>query len=300
MANDNLSLAQTMKLSFPLVLAVVAVAHPFPVYALDCTKASLPLEKLFCATPELKRADEAMSAAYFKLLRETADPDFHEALIRSQRRWVEVRSHGVDRFGAAADDPNAQTDDRKVLLQMTRDRLTFLQTAEPIRRMKERQKIVSKDGGGPFAGYQPADCFFVPPPYGDWNYLCMGTTHRQHDRICSLTISWATGRTYEYRFVSVLKNGKPEPVASCTAYFVDMGERCPEPDDDDETKALSHWNINPKPSGDYLPAPRAGDLWKYDPDIEPDLTGQPWMNDCLTASTYPPPEVSRASSSPRE
>jgi uncharacterized protein YecT (DUF1311 family) len=277
-----------MKPSFPLVLAAVVVAHSFPAQALDCAKASLPVEKLFCATPELKKADEAMSAAYFKLLRETTDPEFHEALIRSQRRWLEVRSHGVDRFGAAEDDARAQTDDRKVLLKMTRDRLAFLQTAASIRTMEEQRKIALKDGGGPFAGYQPADCVFVPPPYGDWNYLCLGTVHRQHnDRICSLTTSWAR-HTTEYRFVSVLKNGKPEPVASCAADYADTSERCPEPDDDDEAKALAHWNMNPKPSGDYLPAPRAG-LWKYDPDIEADLTGQPWMNECLSASIYPPP-----------
>ena len=59
------------------VLAALVVAHASPVHALDCGKASLPVEKLFCANPKLKKADETMSAAYFKLLRETADPDFH-------------------------------------------------------------------------------------------------------------------------------------------------------------------------------------------------------------------------------
>jgi uncharacterized protein YecT (DUF1311 family) len=48
------------------------------------------VEKLFCATLELKKADEAMSAAYCKLLRRTSDPELHEALIRSQRRWLGV------------------------------------------------------------------------------------------------------------------------------------------------------------------------------------------------------------------
>ena len=75
-----------MKPSVLLALGALALANASPVHALDCRNASLPVEKLFCATPELKQADEAMSAAYFKLLRETADPDFHAALIRSQRR----------------------------------------------------------------------------------------------------------------------------------------------------------------------------------------------------------------------
>ena len=104
----------------PSALGALAVANPSPVHALDCRKASLPVEKLICATPELKQADDAMSAAYLKLLRTTADPDFHEGLIRSQRRWVEERSHGVDRFGAAAGFD--RIDDREVLMDMTRDR----------------------------------------------------------------------------------------------------------------------------------------------------------------------------------
>ena len=52
---------------------------------LDCAKASTPVEKLFCVTPELNKADEAMSAAYFKLVRSATNPEFHDALIRSQR-----------------------------------------------------------------------------------------------------------------------------------------------------------------------------------------------------------------------
>ena len=66
-----------MKLKFLLPLSALALTHPFAVRALDCAKAALPVEKLFCANPKLKKADETMSAAYFKLLRETADPDFH-------------------------------------------------------------------------------------------------------------------------------------------------------------------------------------------------------------------------------
>src|SRR5262249_45129052 len=142
-----------------------------------------------CAAPALKAADEAMSAAYFKLLRETTDPDFHEALIRSQRRWLEMRSHGIDRFGAAA--AVDRTDDRQVLLEMTRSGLTRLQAAEPLRTMERQRKLAAQDGGGPFAGYE-SDCFFEPPPYGSWGYICLGTAYRQHnERICSVAKEWA-------------------------------------------------------------------------------------------------------------
>jgi uncharacterized protein len=67
-----------MKFASLLTFGVFVLVHN-PAHALDCTKASLPLEKLICTTPDLKRADEEMGTAYFKLLRATADPDFHEA-----------------------------------------------------------------------------------------------------------------------------------------------------------------------------------------------------------------------------
>lgn len=144
-----------------LALGALIVVSPFPVHALDCGKASLPVEKLICATPELKKADAAMSAAYFKLLQETTAPEFREAMIRSQRRWLAVRSRGLERFGAAE---NEATDDHEALLIMTRDRLTFFETATPIRAMEQQRKITSKDSGGSFAGFNTSSCFSCPHP----------------------------------------------------------------------------------------------------------------------------------------
>ena len=282
-----------MKPTLLSALATLAVASSFPVHALDCQRASLPVEKLICATPELQKADEAMSAAYFKLLRKTTDSDFHEALIRSQRRWADLRSRGVDRFGAAAD--VNRTDDRDVLLEMTRDRLRRLQAVEPIGTIEQQRKLAAQDGGGPFAGYE-SHCFFEPPPYGSWGYICLGTAYRQHnERICSVAKEWASGRFNEYRLVSVVKNGKPKPVASCSLGFDEARGRCP--DDDVKTKTTAHWNTNPRPS-DYLHnLPHASGLWKYDVDFDMDTVDQPWMRECLLAPTFPPPDVSRPSSS---
>jgi hypothetical protein len=45
-----------------------------------------------------------------------------------------------------------------------------------------------------------------------------------------------------------------------------------------------------------ISSPHAGNIWKYDPDIEADLTGQQWMRDCLFAAAYPPPDASHAGS----
>ena len=285
----------TMKLTFLLPLGVLILAHSSPMRALDCTKASLPVEKVICATPALKKVDEAMSASYFKLLRETTDPEFHDALIRSQRRWSEARSPGVDKFGAAESD---KADESEILLAMTLGRLKFLREAGPIRTMEQQRKVAAKDSGGPFAGYETLSCFFSPPPYGSWNYVCLGTAHRQHkDRVCSISEEWASGHTSEDRLFSVVRDGKPQLVASCSTGYAITSEKCPEPDDDAETKAIAHWNMNPDPSNE-LSNEHASVRWKFDPDIDPRVTDQPWMRDCLFASTYPPPEGSRPNSAP--
>lgn len=279
-----------MKLRFLAPFCVLVLVPPSPVYALDCTKASSPGEKLFCATPKLKKADEAMSAAYFKVLRETTDPEFHDALIRSQRRWLEVREHSPDRFGQAEGDT---TDDREILFKVTYDRMMYLRTGEPILTMEQQRKLRLQDSGGAFAGYK-AHCVFQPPPYGNWDYECWGETSRQHnDRICSSVMEWASGHMTEYRAVSVLKSGEPKVAATCSTGYATTNEQCPLPDADVWNKLDSRWNTAPAPS-DTLPTFDTVDLWKYDPEISPNETDPRWMQDCLLAPTYPPPpEVSR-------
>ncbi|QOZ35504.1 lysozyme inhibitor LprI family protein [Bradyrhizobium sp. CCBAU 53421] len=274
-----------------IILGLVLVAvRSSPALALDCARASLPVDKLICATPKLKQADAAMSAAYFKLLRETTDHEFHDALVLSQRRWIAVRSQGADRYGQAEDD---KTDDREVLLKVTRDRLTRLQTTEPIRAMERQREIVAKDGGGSFAGYRTS-CVLLPPPYGGWSYGCWGEAHRQNnDRVCSVEMVWASGHMTEYRLVSILKGGEPNPVATCSIGPDTTSARCPEPGDNATIWGDVRWNTNPASSND-LPPPYTGDLWKYDPDIDVDAIDQPWMHDCLFAASYPPAGSSRA------
>jgi uncharacterized protein YecT (DUF1311 family) len=276
-----------MKLVSALALAVCAVISPTAVHALDCAKASLKAEKLICASLEAKKADAAMSAAYFALLRRTTDPDFHEALIRSQRRWIEARARGVPRIDGQEDE---EPDDRKVLLKITRDRLNFLKGSEPIHVMAQQRKIASGETGGPFAGYE-GPCEFMPPRYGHWEYACWIATHRQHkDRICSVGEEWASGHTTERRLVSVVANGEPKPVASCYTGY--EGLICPDPENMATAGAAAHWNTNPQISFGDLAPPRAGSLWKYDPD-GPAGSETSWMQDCLFAPSYPPSDLSR-------
>ncbi|MBR0872262.1 DUF1311 domain-containing protein [Bradyrhizobium tropiciagri] len=285
-----------MKSGLALAVGVLIVIGAPPVLALDCAKASSRVDRLICTTPDLKQADAAMSTAYFKLLKKTIDPDFHDALIKSQRRWLQVRSQGAREFGQAEDE---ETDQRPALLQITRDRMDSLQTAELIHRMERQRDNVSRDSGGSFAGYRTS-CFVLPPPYGNWSYGCFGEGHRQNnDRICSVGLEWASGHQTEYWLVSILKDGAPKPVASCSIGYAGTTERCPDPNDDAETKAIAHWNTNPIPS-ENTPAPRAADLWKYDPDTSVGLTDEQWMHDCLFAATFPPADVSRADPAPKK
>jgi uncharacterized protein YecT (DUF1311 family) len=280
-----------LKLTSLLTLGFLVLVHE-PAHALDCTKASLPVDKLICTTPDLKRADEEMGAAYFKLLRATTDPDFHEALIRSQRRWLEVRSHSPDRFGLGEQD---KTDDREVLLKMTRERLSFIQTDAPIHLLELQRKIASEDRGGAFAGYRTW-CVLQPPPYGNWDYECRGDTLRQrNDRICSSVMEWASGHVTERRAVSVLENGEPKVVATCSTGYASTNKQCPEPDADVWAKLDAHWNTTPDPS-EPLPTSHVTDLWKFDPDIDPTTSDQAWMHDCLFSAAYPPRDAIRPGS----
>src|SRR5262249_21829797 len=105
------------------ILAALLIATACPAQAIVCGKAVSTVEKLICATQPLKRADQEMGVAYVRLLRKAPDSEFHEALIRSQRRWLETRSRDMDRSGAEEDD---QTDAREALLTVTRDRLKWL------------------------------------------------------------------------------------------------------------------------------------------------------------------------------
>jgi uncharacterized protein YecT (DUF1311 family) len=122
---------------------LLAAVEASPAAALDCAKAVQPVEKMLCSTDELKKADDEMIAAYVKLLRETKDPDFHAALLQSQRRWLEQRLLDPQRFS------EEKADDGEVLLKVTRDRLAFLTSGQPIRVMEAECKAASKDSGGP-------------------------------------------------------------------------------------------------------------------------------------------------------
>ena len=62
--------------------------------AFDCAKARTDTEKDICASPELKAADDAMSAAYAAALPRLAPPQ--QALLKSnQRAWLKQLADSV-------------------------------------------------------------------------------------------------------------------------------------------------------------------------------------------------------------
>ncbi|MDR6291744.1 uncharacterized protein YecT (DUF1311 family) [Inquilinus ginsengisoli] len=75
----------------PLLLAALLLAGTTaPALAFDCAKAKSPIETTICATPEAKRADDAMSAAY-AALQAGMDKAHGQVLLRNQRSWLQQR-----------------------------------------------------------------------------------------------------------------------------------------------------------------------------------------------------------------
>lgn len=107
-----------MRLSLSFALAAVFLGGAgHGALALDCARASAPLEKAICADPAAQAADDGMGKAYAALAA-SLSPAHRGALIISQRRWIELRGNlcsGEKDQGDAA-----------CALKMTREREAFL------------------------------------------------------------------------------------------------------------------------------------------------------------------------------
>jgi hypothetical protein len=60
-------------------------------------------------------------------------------------------------------------------------------------------------------------------------------------------MEWASGHMTEYRVVSVLKNGEPKVLATCSTGYAAMSEHCPLPDADVWNKLDWSLEYNPGP-----------------------------------------------------
>lgn len=243
--------------------------------AMDCAKAASTLDKRICSDRELKAADAAMSAAYFKLLQSIKDPEIHASLIESQRRWVKAREQDLDGMPDWTDEPTDDHAQRAILLETMRARTqdlssrsaglpTFVATA-----LKQRE-LARGYSGGPYSGYSNTSCSFIADKgdHDHWTYNCFGTRAYQNgNRVCAETNDFASYRNVTTRAAAVVENGRLRQVAG---YSDDTGKwaKSSEPADSAETGRSQSRNIDPD-------AP-------FDNDDD-----KGWMRACLTDPSFP-------------
>ena len=257
-----------------LVLAGLPLVSS-PALAFDCAKAASAVEKAICGDRGLRRADEAMGAAYTKLLRSAPDAGIREMLVASQRRWLQARDQWFDVREPGKDGLAGAIKDRTATLADASDKGL-------VARAQAQRAFLSKYSGGAFAGFN-ATCDFLPNDreLTSWSYGCAEfTAHAQNgNRVCSIQQTWATFAAYSQRAVSEIVDGKPKAVAYC-----DFSDR--EDSSCGDSAAQTRWNRNPAEIGDY-PWPATG-LPKLDAEV--DLTDEGgWLAECLSAAAYPPP-----------
>ena len=86
-----------------------------PALAFDCTKASTPVERAICASPQLKQLDGQLADAY-AAVKSASSPAEQKMLARSQKRWIAEREY------CSGDDGGIDA----CIAQKTKDRLSLL------------------------------------------------------------------------------------------------------------------------------------------------------------------------------
>lgn len=244
-------------------------------WAMDCAKAASALDKRICSDRQLKAADAAMSAAYFKLLQSIKDPEIHASLIESQRRWVKAREEDLDSMPDWIDDPTDDNAQRAILLETTRARTeqlssrsagmpTFVATA-----LKQRE-LARDYSGGPYSGYSNTSCSFIADKgdHNHWTYNCFGShAYQNGNRVCSETNDFLDARSVTTRAAGIVAHGQLRQIAS---YSDNTGKwaKSSGPADSAETGRGSLRNIDPD-------AP-------FDSDDD-----KGWMRACLTDPSFP-------------
>jgi uncharacterized protein len=270
------------------VLIAVASLAPLPSAAMECARATTPLEKLICGDATLRAQDALLSQTYFKLLKATNDPESHDLLMASQRRWLKNQQAEYKKI-----EPN----DKAMILNAIQDRIFQLgggkdapAKAPIIKRIEDERQFASKFTGGPFGGYE-IECWSAPEGFGDGAYVCVGNQTFQNDnRICRSTIEWASAHETEYRTVAQANGNEAKMIATCSTGYASSDYECPEADEEDPT--AKKWNRQPTVT-DSIPELKVRDdhnpFSKLDPDADkPDID---WITACLTDPNYPSPTM---------
>jgi len=268
---------------------------PVSAYSMDCKKAASNLDHLICSDQRLVSADASMGKAYSALLKNAPDAAVRALLVGSQRRWIKARDEAFGDLDTLTDeqtgDSYTKDDQREILLGTLQQRTRQLEERVPgnaryprlIQAVLDQRAFAGQFSGGPFAGTS-VSCDFLPQS-GKYTYGCFGTHFYQHnDRICSVSIDWASGSVSEIRAVAHVIDGKPTLQATCRA-----GETRCSPDDGNNADA-SGWNDSAKrfPTDAVQMYDRLGAtaLSASDPEM-PEEASQKWLRNCLTDPHYP-------------
>ncbi len=248
-----------------------------PAWAIDCTKASDPIDKKICGNAGLKAADTAMGQAYAALLKTAPDPEVHAMLVNSQRRWIVARNEGL---GSGSDGAAIPVREIRRAMATRTARLSDRSDEGLVAQALEQRRFLAKYTGGTFAGFDTR-CEFIPndKDQSSYAYQCYGAMHvRNKDRLCSLSTEWATWSLYEYHAVSTIEGDKITGSALCSDQ---SGDIC-------GNSQKTGWTRDPG-TDQHIPALKT-DFPKLDvegawPLEESDAT---WFDQCLTSPTYPP------------
>lgn len=264
------------------LLASAAAAH-----AIDCRKASHPVERTICADEKLKAADAEMGKAYAAVMQQAGnDADLRAMLVRGQKRWIEARDKRFADPQDFAGAPNGKAL-RTSLLKALRQRTKTLSepgeanraTPRLLETALQQRKFLAQFTGGAFAGFETG-CDFLPGGQ-ELNYGCFSARRYQNrDRVCTLMDDWASGGYYQTRLIGNVVQGRLETVAAC-GDGSEGGSPCPDTVSEAH-KASAGWNLHP---GRPAEAPKA--LPKLDAEVELGAEDTAWLHACLTDNHYP-------------
>lgn len=218
-----------IRLLVPAVAGIAVATLPSAAQAINCARASSPIEHMICASQALLRADAAMNRAYIAILRVAPDPEIHAMLVSSQKRWVAARDKAFGGVDKAADSQTGESlsksAQRRLILDAIESRTSVLaqmskeSPRQPtlIETALQQRRFATHFTGGPLAGFDTSCAFFRSDASGSSRDCeCFASHYFQNNgRICSQTLDWATYRTYASRRVAGVIQGKPRLVATC-------------------------------------------------------------------------------------
>ncbi|MCK4206182.1 DUF1311 domain-containing protein [Brucella pituitosa] len=268
-----------------LRLSVLAAlcALSAPAWAIDCSKAQTPSEKLICSSKLLQKADSRLNKTYSATLKSAPDEEIRAMLVASQKRWIAARDKALDGLigepDSVPDGKSAEQIADSMIAERTaqlgeKGKMSLIEVA------RTQRAFLQQFSGGDYAGYETS-CDMLPP---DQTYNCFPTRHYQNgDRVCSVDEYWATNTGYTKRFIANIVDGKPTLIASCS--FNGDDNTCPTTSGEGQS-----WNVKPEAQPTlYSSKPEL----KLDGEVI-DNDDYNWLKTCLTDKSFPLADPTRS------